>query len=477
MKCQQQPSMMLPHIIHHTAENQQQLHQHHQHQQGLHFQQQEHVHLLSQHASNDQYSQDNNCQHNLSNSGHSQQSMAASKRHYQQQTLSMEANQADSPIQYPQVVAAPPTPPSDDGVCSLYSVSPPNHPAPARGQTWIMQPPVNTSHTAYSNHDNQVPPQQTTICNYYYDIDDEFSDILSAPPSPEPIEVHAGQTLIGEQHNGHHVDNYQNYLPFNTNHLMRQQQQPHHYQHNYHHHNHHHQVRVLNHQQQQQQQDQVSQLHQNCQMGAYEASSHYVMSPDSSSLSTTSSSPSDHSLYQSSVALHPQGGQRNQPASNRGLIQQELSPVRLASEQQLSERRQQTVVGLTTNLAGHTSPVRAEQNQANGKSQIVAPNHHHHHHHRSSPIHLWEFLKELLQQVDAGCADATVIRWLDKQRGVFKIEDSVRVAKLWGKRKNKPKMNYDKLSRSIRQYYKKGIMKKTDRSQRLVYQFCSAYCH
>ena len=32
-------------------------------------------------------------------------------------------------------------------------------------------------------------------------------------------------------------------------------------------------------------------------------------------------------------------------------------------------------------------------------------------------------------------------------------------------------MNYDKLSRSLRQYYKKGIMKKTERSQRLVYQF------
>ncbi|XP_028173284.1 DNA-binding protein D-ETS-4-like [Ostrinia furnacalis] len=60
--------------------------------------------------------------------------------------------------------------------------------------------------------------------------------------------------------------------------------------------------------------------------------------------------------------------------------------------------------------------------------------------------------------------------------GVFKIEDSVRVARLWGKRKNRPAMNYDKLSRSIRQYYKKGIMKKTERSQRLVYQFCHPYC-
>lgn len=32
-------------------------------------------------------------------------------------------------------------------------------------------------------------------------------------------------------------------------------------------------------------------------------------------------------------------------------------------------------------------------------------------------------------------------------------------------------MNYDKLSRSIRQYYKKGIIRKPDVSRRLVYQF------
>lgn len=90
-----------------------------------------------------------------------------------------------------------------------------------------------------------------------------------------------------------------------------------------------------------------------------------------------------------------------------------------------------------------------------------------------SHIHLWQFLKELLAspQVHGSC-----IRWLDRSKGVFKIEDSVKVARLWGKRKNRPAMNYDKLSRSIRQYYKKGIMKKTERSQRLVYQFCHPYC-
>ncbi|XP_013190116.1 DNA-binding protein D-ETS-4 isoform X1 [Amyelois transitella] len=90
----------------------------------------------------------------------------------------------------------------------------------------------------------------------------------------------------------------------------------------------------------------------------------------------------------------------------------------------------------------------------------------------STHIHLWQFLKELLASPHI---HGSAIRWLDRSNGVFKIEDSVRVARLWGKRKNRPAMNYDKLSRSIRQYYKKGIMKKTERSQRLVYQFCHPY--
>lgn len=90
-----------------------------------------------------------------------------------------------------------------------------------------------------------------------------------------------------------------------------------------------------------------------------------------------------------------------------------------------------------------------------------------------SHIHLWQFLKELLASPQL---HGTAIRWLDRSKGVFKIEDSVRVARLWGRRKNRPAMNYDKLSRSIRQYYKKGIMQKTERSQRLVYQFCHPYC-
>ncbi|XP_051563065.1 SAM pointed domain-containing Ets transcription factor-like isoform X1 [Myxocyprinus asiaticus] len=84
------------------------------------------------------------------------------------------------------------------------------------------------------------------------------------------------------------------------------------------------------------------------------------------------------------------------------------------------------------------------------------------------PIHLWQFLRELLLKPHIY---GRYIRWINKEKGIFKIEDSAHVARLWGLRKNRPAMNYDKLSRSIRQYYKKGIIRKPDVSQRLVYQF------
>ncbi|XP_035513336.1 SAM pointed domain-containing Ets transcription factor-like [Morone saxatilis] len=86
----------------------------------------------------------------------------------------------------------------------------------------------------------------------------------------------------------------------------------------------------------------------------------------------------------------------------------------------------------------------------------------------NQPIHLWQFLRELLLKPHDY---SRCIRWLNKEKGIFKIEDSAHVARLWGIRKNRPAMNYDKLSRSIRQYYKKGIIRKPDVSRRLVYQF------
>ena len=41
------------------------------------------------------------------------------------------------------------------------------------------------------------------------------------------------------------------------------------------------------------------------------------------------------------------------------------------------------------------------------------------------------------------------------------IKDPDEVARLWGSRKCKPHMNYDKLSRALRYYYNKRILYKT----------------
>ena len=47
---------------------------------------------------------------------------------------------------------------------------------------------------------------------------------------------------------------------------------------------------------------------------------------------------------------------------------------------------------------------------------------------------------------------------------------SGQVARRWGVQKNRPAMNYDKLSRSLRYYYEKGIMQKVA-GERYVYRF------
>lgn len=52
----------------------------------------------------------------------------------------------------------------------------------------------------------------------------------------------------------------------------------------------------------------------------------------------------------------------------------------------------------------------------------------------------------------------------------FKLIEPEEVARRWGIQKNRPAMNYDKLSRSLRYYYEKGIMQKVA-GERYVYKF------
>ncbi|KAH3825773.1 protein C-ets-2-like [Dreissena polymorpha] len=83
----------------------------------------------------------------------------------------------------------------------------------------------------------------------------------------------------------------------------------------------------------------------------------------------------------------------------------------------------------------------------------------------SGQIQLWQFILELLTtDLGTGCA-----HW-EGPLGEFRITDPDEVARQWGIRKNKSKMNYDKLSRALRYYYDKNILTKVQ-GKRYTYRF------
>ncbi|XP_063783825.1 ETS domain-containing protein Elk-3 isoform X1 [Pseudophryne corroboree] len=84
-----------------------------------------------------------------------------------------------------------------------------------------------------------------------------------------------------------------------------------------------------------------------------------------------------------------------------------------------------------------------------------------------SAITLWQFLLQLLLDQK----HEHLICWTSND-GEFKLLKAEEVAKLWGLRKNKTNMNYDKLSRALRYYYDKNIIKKVI-GQKFVYKFVS----
>lgn len=80
-------------------------------------------------------------------------------------------------------------------------------------------------------------------------------------------------------------------------------------------------------------------------------------------------------------------------------------------------------------------------------------------------ITLWQFLLHLLEDQ----SQKHLISWTSDD-GEFKLLDAEEVARLWGLRKNKTNMNYDKLSRALRYYYDKNIIRKVS-GQKFVYKF------
>ncbi|XP_015927786.2 ETS homologous factor isoform X2 [Parasteatoda tepidariorum] len=80
---------------------------------------------------------------------------------------------------------------------------------------------------------------------------------------------------------------------------------------------------------------------------------------------------------------------------------------------------------------------------------------------------LWEFIRDLLLDP---ATNPSLIRWERPEDGIFKFVQSDRVAKMWGDRKQNPRMTYEKLSRAMRYYYKSQVLLPVF-GRRLVYKF------
>ncbi|KAB0406574.1 hypothetical protein E2I00_010383, partial [Balaenoptera physalus] len=81
--------------------------------------------------------------------------------------------------------------------------------------------------------------------------------------------------------------------------------------------------------------------------------------------------------------------------------------------------------------------------------------------------HLWEFIRDILIHPEL---NEGLMKWENRQEGVFKFLRSEAVAQLWGQKKKNSSMTYEKLSRAMRYYYKREILERVD-GRRLVYKF------
>lgn len=81
-------------------------------------------------------------------------------------------------------------------------------------------------------------------------------------------------------------------------------------------------------------------------------------------------------------------------------------------------------------------------------------------------IQLWQFLLDILTDSE----HRNIIQWVNGGEGEFKLIEPEEVAKLWGARKNKKTMNYEKLSRALRYYYDGDMISKVS-GKRFVYKF------
>lgn len=89
---------------------------------------------------------------------------------------------------------------------------------------------------------------------------------------------------------------------------------------------------------------------------------------------------------------------------------------------------------------------------------------------RKGGMQLWQFLYALLEDPEKRYGD--LIEWTDNRSELeFRLLDPEAIAIWWGNIKHRANMTYERLSRSLRYYYDRGILKKMG-GERYLYRFC-----
>ena len=89
---------------------------------------------------------------------------------------------------------------------------------------------------------------------------------------------------------------------------------------------------------------------------------------------------------------------------------------------------------------------------------------------RKGGMQLWQFLYALLEDPEKRYRE--LIEWTDNRPELeFRLLDPEAIAMWWGNIKHRANMTYERLSRSLRYYYDRGILKKMG-GERYLYRFC-----
>ncbi|CAL8089201.1 unnamed protein product [Calicophoron daubneyi] len=87
---------------------------------------------------------------------------------------------------------------------------------------------------------------------------------------------------------------------------------------------------------------------------------------------------------------------------------------------------------------------------------------------RRKQLELWQFILYRLES-----SEKSAFQWVNRPAGVFRIVDTQAGAKEWGSYRGNSRMDYEKMARAMRFYYKDAILRKV--RQQLHFQFAMPY--